>query len=58
MNFINYFFEIVVPQLLEYFKDNANGKFVISKQIEACGKIEAKKLIKTLRRGYNSDIKN
>lgn len=23
MNFINYFFEIVVPQLLEYFKDNA-----------------------------------
>lgn len=22
MNFINYFFEIVVPQLLEYFKDN------------------------------------
>ena len=23
MSFINYFFEIVVPQLLEYFKDNA-----------------------------------
>ena len=23
MNFINYFFEIVVPQLLEYFKENA-----------------------------------
>lgn len=23
MNFINYFFQIVVPQLLEYFKDNA-----------------------------------
>ena len=23
MNFINYFFEIIVPQLLEYFKDNA-----------------------------------
>ena len=23
MKFINYFFEIVVPQLLEYFKDNA-----------------------------------
>ena len=23
MNFINYFFEIVVPQLLNYFKDNA-----------------------------------
>lgn len=23
MTFINYFFEIVVPQLLEYFKDNA-----------------------------------
>lgn len=23
MNFINCFFEIVVPQLLEYFKDNA-----------------------------------
>lgn len=23
MNFINYFFEIVVPQLLDYFKDNA-----------------------------------
>ena len=23
MNSINYFFEIVVPQLLEYFKDNA-----------------------------------
>ena len=23
MNFINYFFEIVVPQLLEYFKGNA-----------------------------------
>ena len=23
MIFINYFFEIVVPQLLEYFKDNA-----------------------------------
>ena len=23
MVFINYFFEIVVPQLLEYFKDNA-----------------------------------
>ncbi len=23
MDFINYFFEIVVPQLLEYFKDNA-----------------------------------
>ena len=23
VNFINYFFEIVVPQLLEYFKDNA-----------------------------------
>ncbi len=23
MNFINYFFEIVVLQLLEYFKDNA-----------------------------------
>ena len=23
MNIINYFFEIVVPQLLEYFKDNA-----------------------------------
>lgn len=22
-NFINYFFEIVVPQLLEYFKENA-----------------------------------
>ncbi len=24
MSFINYFFEIVVPQLLEYFKENAN----------------------------------
>lgn len=24
MNLINYFFEIVVPQLLEYFKENAN----------------------------------
>ena len=23
VNFINYFFEIVVPQLLEYFKENA-----------------------------------
>jgi hypothetical protein len=23
MSFINYFFEIVVPQLLEYFKENA-----------------------------------
>ena len=23
VNFINYFFEIVVPQVLEYFKDNA-----------------------------------
>lgn len=23
MNFINYFFEIVVPQLLEYFKENS-----------------------------------
>lgn len=23
VNFINYFFEIVVPQLLEYFKNNA-----------------------------------
>ena len=23
MDFINYFFEVVVPQLLEYFKDNA-----------------------------------
>ena len=23
MNFINYFFDIVVPQLLEYFKENA-----------------------------------
>lgn len=23
MNFINYFLEIVVPQLLEYFKENA-----------------------------------
>ena len=23
MNFINYFFEIVVPQVLEYFKENA-----------------------------------
>ena len=23
MNFINYFFEVVVPQLLEYFKENA-----------------------------------
>lgn len=23
ISFINYFFEIVVPQLLEYFKDNA-----------------------------------
>ena len=23
MSFINYFFEIVVPQLLEYFKNNA-----------------------------------
>lgn len=23
MRFINYFFEIVVPQLLEYFKENA-----------------------------------
>lgn len=25
MSFINYFFEIVVPQLLEYFKENANN---------------------------------
>ncbi len=23
MNFINYFFEIVIPQVLEYFKENA-----------------------------------
>ncbi|MCM1052558.1 MAG: hypothetical protein NC483_01085 [Ruminococcus sp.] len=23
MNFINYFFEIVIPQVLEYFKGNA-----------------------------------
>ena len=35
------------------FEYNANGKIVISKQIEACRKIEAKKLIKTLRKGYN-----
>ena len=25
MSFINYFFEIVVPQLLEYFKENAKN---------------------------------
>ena len=25
VNFINYFFEIVVPQLLEYFKENAKN---------------------------------
>ena len=35
MSFINYFFEIVVPQLLEYFKENAKDVpyFLLSKVI-------------------------